>query len=795
MAENLQPPTFQGGQATSFSDTVEISSNDRNVDDGIRGNSEYLNQSYYCINCLEQCRELPELLSRLEQSEGPKGQFCPLCCKKLIFQFSESEQFSTWDILPQAIEADEPEIFRYFVRFHTSAADWEYNASWIFTSLASAPPAIMVKFHRILCEEGVCLVEMLEFAIEHQLGEITSLIRRHYPEAAAQHKLFEAMSLGCEKATRELLSSPVLCDKAVAKAVKTRKRSIVTIIDRYLAQVGHGGICWYLSDRAFLRRTMTDDDLDFVHQIFCTDGTCRLSIYECCIYHPSYIFSFLPSYPHFPPPAISPSLRLWRRSAPNTSSRRTMALGVGLMLRTLCSDLKSFLDSSLALTESAIPENIYRYRVVWRDGTRAIRRLMDGKPPATSYEMLTLLMSAYSAARSGPNCPEFDKVQFVDDLARWRHFLSPGEQKIFDVAAAALWNFVTGTHGNSKEVMPSELLHDFQDFVGRVMAIAPSEMPSPKAADETLEELRTAFDQSMSTSVSESPEGGPRSFAGGGKSAPLELLDPPDDTDTDWSFKTLGQGLDVLASLDIGEDPGLNKEPSGNIPHDQNHDCPLDEDLHSAEDSVSDVVIILLASVAVSLFILALLALRYGINSQSFNAISLAHSVQATPLCKAFCMFEVFFLYAAAGTTRSPPTPQPRVSPPTAETTSFHHTSIPNQDPSSQQQIAPEASTFEQFSLPDDAVPIPPASRHDSPSAATLPSFSPSVDPRLTCQHCSKNFRTLSAKNQHGKTGCKLRHDRLRFKCGVEGCTRLFSTNGNRKDHEAKRCPFRVVGI
>jgi hypothetical protein len=60
--------------------------------------------------------------------------------------------------------------------------------------------------------------------------------------------------------------------------------------------------------------------------------------------------------------------------------------------------------------------------------------------------------------------------------------------------------------------------------------------------------------------------------------------------------------------------------------------------------------------------------------------------------------------------------------------------------------------------------------------------------PAWSAPIAQRPFSTLSgARNQHVKTGCK-KLNRSRFPCQLEGCERLFSTDANRRDHEAKRC-------
>ena len=87
-------------------------------------------------------------------------------------------------------------------------------------------------------------------------------------------------------------------------------------------------------------------------------------------------------------------------------------------------------------------------------------------------------------------------------------------------------------------------------------------------------------------------------FGGSGKLEPSEHLDPPD---TDCSFRTIEQGLDVLASMDILHGNGPGGGPPEYAPEGEDEDNEV-----ATGESVSGTVIVLLASVAISLLLLAL---------------------------------------------------------------------------------------------------------------------------------------------------------------------------------------------
>lgn len=127
----------------------------------------------------------------------------------------------------------------------------------------------------------------------------------------------------------------------------------------------------------------------------------------------------------------------------------------------------------------------------------------------------------------------------------------------------------------------------------------PSGNPSHRQMEKPLEELQTVFDQPSPTAAAMPSERSEHPlFGGSGNLEPLEFLDPPD---TDTSFQVIEQGLDVLASMDTLHDIG----PGGGAPQDTPRG--QDDGESGAKDTVSGVVRILLASIAIGLLLLALL--------------------------------------------------------------------------------------------------------------------------------------------------------------------------------------------
>lgn len=106
--------------------------------------------------------------------------------------------------------------------------------------------------------------------------------------------------------------------------------------------------------------------------------------------------------------------------------------------------------------------------------------------------------------------------------------------------------------------------------------------------------------------------------SGSGELPPSEFLDPPY---CDKPFTTLDQGLDDLASLDIFQDIFMDSEPDeGSTPEmfvgfttseDQTDEGERDDVSTDPEGSSSSLAVLLLASVAIGLAILALLGITH----------------------------------------------------------------------------------------------------------------------------------------------------------------------------------------
>lgn len=215
-----------------------------------------------------------------------------------------------------------------------------------------------------------------------------------------------------------------------------------------------------------------------------------------------------------------------------------------------------------------------------------------------------------------------DRPRFVQDLARWRFFLSPDQQQIFDVATAVLWQFDPSQCQTSPLVQPDELLLSFQDFVRQYIPTISRQ--SPRAENQDMpyrgEKLHAFFEEFNGHRVVLLGEGrgGSLGGSGSGEMPPSEFLDPPC---SEWSFTTLEQGLDVFASLDILQNISMDSEPDGSPPPETLVTIiPFDDQTDKGEhehastdpgDPSSAIAVLLLASVAIGLAVLALLGTHF----------------------------------------------------------------------------------------------------------------------------------------------------------------------------------------
>jgi hypothetical protein len=337
------------------------------------------------------------------------------------------------DMLRLAIRNDEPEILRYFIRLWNPPKGWDAYISWILG--LSVEPPVMAKALLVFCEEGIHVVDMVQFAMEHHHPEISDRICEERPEVTAQFKLLQAIKSEQHDVVCQLLSLGVWHERAVALAAETENAAVCDLLSTFLRQLHCKGVWEYwLKVHSASVASLSLDGLDFLHRCCCDCGAdgCRwCSRAEVPWFRPRLPFFFIRPFHqrhHFIGDSRSTepenfggfgfgeavaSVRLSSHNSLASSSRRMMALGIGLMLRTLDSGLSSHLDKNVTVTGLATLRRLCSHRLVWRDGIRATRRLMGGIPPTTAYEMLTLLMSTYAtaAARYGRIEPATDRVQ------------------------------------------------------------------------------------------------------------------------------------------------------------------------------------------------------------------------------------------------------------------------------------------------------------------------------------------------------------------------------------------------
>ncbi|KAH6649487.1 hypothetical protein F5144DRAFT_553163 [Chaetomium tenue] len=716
-------------------------------------------------------RPILGLLHRLEKENHSTRAWCHIHLTRVS------------DLLGLAIFDDEPEIFRHCIRFERPVEDWDPLIPWLLTLIECTSVAMMANFLTILCEEGVFNVEMIEFALKHNLGQVFDLISQQRPDITNQHYLLRAIALEQKDVVCNLLSQGVWHARAITTAAETENDSVSSLLTKFLHQLGFEDLPHYL--RMHPERNQANPmNAMVVPRIF--------------DYYYWWLFS----------PAAETSVRPRLDPARCSSSRRMMGLGIGLTLRTLCSVLVGFVSEEPGEPPSTALQNLSRYRLVWRDGLRSIRRLLNGTPPTTAYEMLTLLMSTYATAGSGcgPTQSAFNRVEFVHDLARWRYFLPSDQQRIFDAATAVLWQFDPSRCPILPLVQPDQLLFAFQDFVRQFIPTISKQDPRREYQDMPYhgEELHTMFEESNHQRRSPPVEGRKGSFGGNGSGEllPSEFLDPPY---SDAPFTTLDQGLDVLEYLDIFQGIFIDSEPDGSSTPGMFAGCDPGEDQTEEgephEDAVTDpgdrsaLVVLLLASVAIGLAILALLACRDGTDSHQFGAVLSTYSTLAGPLAKSYFLFQVFFLSALLSwgnpNAAHPGSPTSPTQPSSPGSNGEPHAAAVNQLNSDVTPPGVERANFHQS--PSSTPSMETETRSVDPSfSPPTPAPHPPPDPRLSCPDCSKTFRTFSARNQHLKTGCKKRHGE-RFPCTIANCGRSFSTSFNRRMHELNSCRWRGV--
>lgn len=263
----------------------------------------------------------------------------------------------------------------------------------------------MANLLTILCEEGVATVDMIDFALKHDLGQVFDLISQRHPDITSQHYLLRAIALEQKDVVCNLLSQGVWHGRAIATAAKTENESIRSLLAEFLRHLGFEDVPHYLRMHPEqMQINPTANDTEFLRAFHYELLSFCQSVPSSQIHYHSSASSFWGSLicddaQLLPTPETSVRHRL--DPAPASSSRRMMGLGIGLTLRTLCSELAGFVSEEQGDHLSVALQTLCRYRLVWRDGIRAIRRLINGTPPTTAYEMLTLLMSTYATAGSG----------------------------------------------------------------------------------------------------------------------------------------------------------------------------------------------------------------------------------------------------------------------------------------------------------------------------------------------------------------------------------------------------------
>jgi hypothetical protein len=313
-----------------------------------------------------------------------------------------------------ALREDNPGVFRWVIQHER--INWEEHVPGMLGTKSSQPNH-MSKFLRVLCDEGICTVDMLEFAIKHGLDDVATLIRQGRSVVAGQHHVLTAIALQLPDAALSLLrGDPRLWhDRAVAIAAETQNPSLCNRLDDFIrGHVDRNGMWHYMRGKSETLVVMSHEGLTFLHRTFCCGGC-----FECSDLSDAYWewvrhrwlgyrmteggrFNFgrpLQVVERYSPTSIrTPSLL----TTPGTSTRRAMASGVNLVLSTLCGGLAQQIGGhtggSVSHAQVQTLQKLCYPRLVWRTGILSIRRLMKGIPPKAATEMLAVLMVTYTTA-------------------------------------------------------------------------------------------------------------------------------------------------------------------------------------------------------------------------------------------------------------------------------------------------------------------------------------------------------------------------------------------------------------
>jgi len=321
---------------------------------------------------------------------------------------------TSWTLLRWALREDNTGVFRWVIQHER--INWDEHVPAIL-KIQSSRPNHMSKFLRVLCDAGICTVDMLEFAIKHGLDDVAMLIRQGRSVVAGQHQLFKAIALQQPDAVLSLLrGEPGLWhDRAVAIAADTRNSSLCHRLDEFIrGHVNRNGMWHYMRGKSETLVALSHKGLTFLHQTFCC-GAC-LECSDLSDAHRKWLRhrwsedgmveaardSFdRPLYVaerHSPTSIRPPSLLPTK----GTSTGRVMASGVNLVLSTLCGGLAHHIGGhtggSVSQARVQTLQKLCYPRLVWRTGILSIRRLMKGIPPTAAMEMLAVLMVTYTTA-------------------------------------------------------------------------------------------------------------------------------------------------------------------------------------------------------------------------------------------------------------------------------------------------------------------------------------------------------------------------------------------------------------
>ncbi|KAK3389555.1 hypothetical protein B0H63DRAFT_445740 [Podospora didyma] len=117
-----------------------------------------------------------------------------------------------------------------------------------------------------LCDEGVCSVDLLDYAAQHNLRHVVARISEERKDIGAQYNLLYSIKTRDEFVVRALLERGVWEEHAVSAAADTRDHAVCSLLVHHLNAMGFKGVWDYLATDPHARwERISDDGKSFLH--------------------------------------------------------------------------------------------------------------------------------------------------------------------------------------------------------------------------------------------------------------------------------------------------------------------------------------------------------------------------------------------------------------------------------------------------------------------------------------------------------------------------------------------------